>query len=98
MLHNGTKMIPYLKKSVRRNSASTVAQGKTVRLFFAPAEEGFAGASCGVQRLLEGLAGSRAQKAWRTGEPWGSGLHALRKRSEMGTSEDEPNALLEGRG
>lgn len=56
VLHNGTKVLAYLKESVRRNSASTVAQGKTMHLSFAPAEEHFAGVSCGVKEG-EGLAG-----------------------------------------
>lgn len=49
MLHNGTKVLAYLKESVRRNFASPVAQSKTMYLFFAPAEEHFAVVSSGVK-------------------------------------------------
>lgn len=105
LLHSGTSVLACLKESVRRNSASTVAQSKTVDLFFAPAEECFAGVACGVKEALvrDWLGGwPRATYCHRgrccRGEPWGSGLPCCQKRSEVGISKDEPTALLEGRG
>ncbi|KAM8765708.1 protein FAM220A isoform 1-T1 [Rhynchonycteris naso] len=104
LLHNGIKVLLYLKESVKRNSASTVTQSKTVDLFFAPAFEYFAGLSCGVQEALlrdwpgGGPSATDSRKGQpRTGEPWGSGLPCYRKQSEVGVSEDEPSACLEAR-
>lgn len=104
LLHGGTKVLAYLKESVRRNSTPTVAQSETVGLFFAPAEEGFAGPSLGVKEAWarDWVGGRpRATKGHRgrcrRGEPRGSGLPCRQKRSDMGISEDEPSAL-EGRG
>lgn len=97
LLHNGTKVLAYLKESLRRNSASTVAQGKTVDLFFAPAEECFAGVSCGVKAALvrDWLGGGpRATNSHRgrcrRGEPGGTGL-------PCGLRSGTPRSLLEGR-
>uniref|UniRef100_K9IZB5 Putative stat3-interacting protein as a repressor n=1 Tax=Desmodus rotundus TaxID=9430 RepID=K9IZB5_DESRO len=105
LLHSGTTVLPYLKEPVRRNCASPVAQGKTVDLFFAPAEEHVAGGSCGVKGALvrDWLGGrSMATDGPRgrccPGEPWGSGLQCHQKRSAMGVSEDEPSAFPETRG
>lgn len=97
VLHDGNKVFPYSKESVRRNSTSSVAQTKTLDLFLAPAEECFSGVSCGVQEALgrdwlEG--GPRATDSYRgqccKGEPCGSGLRCHQKLSERGISEDEP--------
>lgn len=105
LLHDGTKVLLYLKESVRRNSTSTTAQSKIVDLFFAPAVESFAGVSCGVEEALvrDWLGGGpRATDSHRgqcrTGEPWESGLPCHQKWSEMGLSEDEPSAFLKARG
>ncbi|XP_036752903.2 protein FAM220A [Manis pentadactyla] len=105
MLHHGDKMHPYLKESLR-NSASVAAQSKTVDLFFAPAEEHFAGVSRGVGKApardwLGG--GPRAADSHRgqycKGEPLGSGLPRWQKRSEIGISEEQaPSVFLKGLG
>lgn len=103
-LHSGTKVLAYLKESLRRNSASTAARGQTVDLFFAPAEECFAGVSCGVEAALvrDWLGGGpRATNSHRgqcrRGEPGGAGL-PCGLRSGTGISAGAPRALLEGRG
>ncbi|XP_014405812.1 PREDICTED: protein FAM220A [Myotis brandtii] len=103
-LHSGTKVLAYLKESLRRNSASTAAQGQTVDLFFAPAEECFAGVSCGVEAALvrDWLGGGpRATNSHRgrchRGEPGGARL-PCGLRSGTGISAGAPRALLEGRG
>lgn len=103
LLHDDDEVFPYLKESVRRNSASTAARSQTVDLFFAPAGEGFAGVSCGVQGAQGGawLGGEPgADDSHRgqccKGEPQGSGP---RKQSGMGIPEDEPpRAFREGPG
>lgn len=106
LLHDGDEVFPYLKESVRRNSASTAAWSQTVDLFFAPAREGFAGVSCGVQGAQgrawlggePGAADSHRGQCCK-GEPRGSGPRCRRKRSGMGIPEDEPpRAFLEGPG
>lgn len=106
LLHDGDEVFPYLKESVRRNSASTVAQSQTVDLFFAPAREGFAGVSCGVQGVQgrawlggePGAADSHRGQCCK-GEPRGSGPRCRRKQSGMGVPEDEPaHTFLEGPG
>ncbi|CAD7683892.1 unnamed protein product [Nyctereutes procyonoides] len=101
LLLNGNKVLPCLKESLRRNSASIAAQSKTLDLFCAPAEECLAGVPCGMRDWLGG--GPRAinsHRGWcHKGEPWGSGLLCCQKRLEMGISEEEPpSALPEGSG
>ncbi|KAF0882841.1 F220A protein, partial [Crocuta crocuta] len=94
-LHNSDKVLPCWEESLR-SSACTAAQSKTVALSWAPAGERCAGVSCGEGGALGG--------AWpggwcRIGEPCGSGLPCLQKRSQVGISEEEPpSALLDGRG
>ncbi|XP_066129472.1 protein FAM220A isoform X1 [Saccopteryx bilineata] len=104
LLHNGIKVLLYLKESVRRNSTSTVAQSKTVDLFFAPVFECSAGVSSGVKEALVRDWVGRGPRATdscrgqcRRGEPWGSGLPCHQKRPEVGVSEDEPSACLKAR-
>lgn len=106
LLHDGDEVFPYLKESVRRNSASTAPRSQTVDLFFAPAGEGFAGVSCGVQGVQggawlggePGAADSHRGQCCK-GEPQGSGPRCRRKQSGMGIPEDEaPRAFLEGPG
>ncbi|XP_054426106.1 protein FAM220A-like isoform X1 [Pteronotus mesoamericanus] len=103
--HNGIKVLLYLKGSVRRNCASTVAQSKTVDLFSAPAEECVGRGSCGVEEALvrdwlgggpRATGGHRGR--CRGGGPAGSGLPCHQKRSETEISEGEPRAFLEMRG
>ncbi|XP_015420603.1 PREDICTED: protein FAM220A [Myotis davidii] len=103
-LHSGTKALACLKESLRRNSASPAARGQTVDLFFAPAEDCFAGVSCGVEAALvrDWLGGGpRATNSHRgpccRGEPGGEGL-PCDLRSGTGISAGTPRALLEGRG
>ncbi|KAK2504486.1 hypothetical protein MC885_001074 [Smutsia gigantea] len=91
VLHNGEKMSPYLKESLRRNSASLAAQSKTVDLFFAPAEEHFAGVSRGVGKapVRDWLGGGpRAadshREQYHKGEPRGSGLLRWQKPQKWG--------------
>lgn len=101
LLHSGTRVLAYLKESLGRNSAPTVAQGKTVDLLFAPAEECFAGVSCGVKAALArdwlggGPRATNSHRGWcRRGEPGGAGLPCgLRS----GTGISAPRSLLEGR-
>ncbi|XP_074170042.1 protein FAM220A [Rhinolophus sinicus] len=106
LLHDGDEVFPYLKESLRRNPASTAAQSQTVDLFFAPAREGFAGVSCGVQGAQggawlggePGVADSHRGQCCK-GEPRGSGPRCRRKQSGMGIPEDEPpRAFVEGPG
>lgn len=106
LLHAGDKVFPYLKESVRRNSASPSAGSQAVDLFSAPAEDRFAGASCGVQEALgrawlgrgPGATDSRRGPCCQR-ELWGSGPRCRQKRPEMGIPEHEPpSAFLEGRG
>ncbi|KAM9056543.1 protein FAM220A isoform 1-T4 [Megaptera novaeangliae] len=103
LLHDGNRVLPYLQEPIRRNSASAAAQSKAVDLFFAPTEERFAGASCGVggPQVRDWLGGgpratdSHGGRSHR-GKPWGSGLPCHQKWLEMGISEAEPpRAVLE---
>ncbi|XP_046523421.1 protein FAM220A [Equus quagga] len=104
--HHGSKVLPSLEESLRRNSASAAAQSKIVDLFFAPVEERFAWVSCGVGEALvrDWLGGGpRATDGHKgrchKGKPWESGLPCHQERSEMGISEDAPpSAILEGLG
>ncbi|XP_007448941.1 PREDICTED: protein FAM220A [Lipotes vexillifer] len=103
LLHDGNKVLAYLQEPVRRNSAPAAAQSKTVDPFFAPTEERFAGASCGVRGaygrdwLRGGPRATDSHGGWsHRGKPWGSGLPCHQKWLEMGISEEEPpSAFLE---
>lgn len=102
-LHRGTEVLAYWKESLRRNSASTAAPGKTVDLPFAPAEECRAGVSCGVGAALVrdwpggGPRPTNSHRGrCRGGEPGGAGP-PCGSRSGTGVSAGAPGALLEGR-
>ncbi|XP_062940308.1 protein FAM220A-like [Cynocephalus volans] len=106
LLHNGSKVRPYLKESIRRNSASAATLSKAVGLFSAPAEEHFAGVPFSVGEALKRDCLGRGPKASDShrgqrpeGEPWVLGLPYHQKLLEMGILKDGPlSPFLEGRG
>ncbi|XP_075851398.1 protein FAM220A [Microcebus murinus] len=101
LLHNGNKVLPYLKESIRRNSASAATPSKTVGLFSVPAEECFPGVSCCVVEALRRNWLGRGPKATdghrgqcSKGKPWVSGLPCYQELLEMGIFKDDPSSAF----
>lgn len=106
LLQNGNKELPYLKKSMGRNSAPAAAPTKAMGLFSASAEEHLAGVFLRVREALgrdwlrsgpRAIDNHKGQCPKR--EPWVSGQPVHPKLWEMGVFKGEPpSALHEGVG
>lgn len=87
-LNNGTRVVPYLKKINEKKFSFHSGSGQDCASVLCSCRGGFPGEACGGA----GPRGPDAQESLGGQDCMPSG------RSEMGTSEDEPNALLEGSG
>ncbi|XP_006143696.1 protein FAM220A [Tupaia chinensis] len=96
-LHDGHKVFPYLKESVKKNLASAAVLSKSPGLLSVPAEDHFAGLLCGAREDLErdwlekeSMATDNHKGHCPKGEPQVSGLPCHQKLLEMGIFKDEP--------